>query len=603
MAHNHQLVSLMKLIKAISANLPLPLLFRRGYFLFFCFLLWVGPVMSADRPPAGTDLRTDHFLLYVETLNAEETGRFLEAAYVEMKSFFRGLEPDRKIQVKIYATRERYQSEMDHLRKIFSVKRRTRDLAGLYLRETACSYLFVQPQEYETRKLLLHEVAHQFHDYLRPWSRVPSLDFCEEGIAEFFALHNWDGKTLKLGIVPAIGQIDYAKAALQQLRNTARFDMESIVAGDTEVDYPLAWGLVSFLIDRHRAKFDIWRQGINNDVEPRVVWQKQFGTVMPEIIKSFEPWLQSNVSPWQVVSGEWSPAGQAIEGRGQEDEFTLAILNETPPGLAVTLVSSQSNACGGAVFGFRGAKNFHVIQRGPDGQWELMHYEGNHFPKDQRRRLPSVKGTSVTIVPGEGLTTLNLDGHTVTVSNATGRVGLWVKEGQIRFHCSSDFTVNRTNHNPSEDSRTGHTRIMQYGIYKVEGQGRQVFSPDVPNNKQTLHSRPIVFLKETNRIPAVLGVQFGYTFEIAGLRPDTDVDLVAITSYPPIKSPDGKEKTKHTWSSRRRSSNQGTLTSFVGYHFEEPYELATGNWTMEIWSDGKPLLRKEFVIFDPIKEK
>src|SRR5439155_971807 len=130
--------------------------------------------------------------------------------------------------------------EMDRLRKVFAVSRKTRDMAGLYLRETACSYLYVQPHEYETRKLLLHEVAHQYNDFLRPWSLTPSLDFCDEGIAEFFALHNWDGNVLQLGIVPSIGQLDYAKAALQQMRNTVRFDMDSIVAGDTEVDYPLA---------------------------------------------------------------------------------------------------------------------------------------------------------------------------------------------------------------------------------------------------------------------------------------------------------------------------------------------------------------------------
>lgn len=405
--------------------------------LLSCFLLCAGMFLSADGHAAGTNVRTAHFLLYAESPNPEETGQFLEAAFVEMKKFFDGLEPERIMKVKIFETKALYQSEMDHLRRTFFVKRKTRDTAGVYLRETACSYLYVQPQEYETRRLLLHEVAHQYHDSLRPWSRAPSLDFCEEGIAEFLAMHNWDGKVLQIGIVPAIGQMDYAKAALQQLSNKARFDLESIVAGDTEVDYPLAWGLVSFLIDRHRTRFNIWRQGINNDVEPRVVWQKQFGALMPEILQSFGPWLQSNVSPWQVISGEWCPSGNAIEGRAQEEEYGLAILNETPPELTVTLASAHSNACGGAVFGFRGAKNFHVIQRCPDGPWEVMHHEGNSFPKSQRHSYPSRDGTSVTIVPGAALTTLNFDGQTVTVTNATGPVGLWVKEGRLRFRSTS----------------------------------------------------------------------------------------------------------------------------------------------------------------------
>lgn len=557
--------------------------------------------LTPSSRAAGTELRTDHYLLYSEAANLEETGHFLEVAFVEMKKFFRGLEPDRKMQVKIYGTKEHYQNEMDRLRRVFAVSRKTRDTAGLYLRETACSYLYVQPTENETRKLLLHEVAHQYHDFLRPWARTPSLEFCEEGIAEFLALHNWDGSVLQLGIVPPIGRFDHAKAALQQMQNTARFDLDSIVAGDTEVDYSLAWGLVSFLIERHRAKFDIWRQGINNDVEPRVVWQKQFGALMPEIRRSFVPWLQNNVSPWQVVSGEWSPAGQTIEGRVQEGEFGLAVLNEIPPSMSVTIASSSSNACGGAVFGFRGAKNFYVIQRCSDGRWEMMHYEGNHFPRDQRRSLLSLNGTNVTITPGEEATTLNFDGHTVTVTNATGHVGLWVKEGWLRFHCSSNVSENRAEQNTAKGGETVRARITQYGIYTVEGEGRRVVAPDIPNNTFTHHARPITFVMETNRIPAVLGTHFGYAYEIAGLPPNANVELVAVTSYPPIKSPDGKEKTEHRMSFRRRSSAQGTLTSFVGYHFEEPYEMAAGSWVMEIWCDGKPLLRKEFVVFDPVK--
>jgi hypothetical protein len=122
---------------------------------------------NAADPAIGADLGTGHFLLYVEVLDAEETGRFLEATYAEMKRFFADVEPDRKLQVKIYATKERYQLEMDRLRRVFSVKRKARDTHGLYLRETACAYLYLQPEEYETRQLLVHEVAHEYHDAIR----------------------------------------------------------------------------------------------------------------------------------------------------------------------------------------------------------------------------------------------------------------------------------------------------------------------------------------------------------------------------------------------------------------------------------------------------
>ncbi|HXI50721.1 MAG TPA: hypothetical protein VNH84_04435 [Candidatus Saccharimonadales bacterium] len=400
---------------------------------------------NAADPAIGADLGTGHFLLYVEVLDAEETGRFLEATYAEMKRFFADVEPDRKLQVKIYATKERYQLEMDRLRRVFSVKRKARDTHGLYLRETACAYLYLQPEEYETRKLLVHEVAHEYHDAIRPWSKVPSLAFCDEGIAEYFSLHDWDGQRLRLGIVPPIAKLDYAKAALRQLQNNVRFDLESVVAGDTEVDYPLAWGLVSFLVDQHRPKFDTWRQGINNDVDPRVVWQKQFGPVTPELLKSFEAWLQSRVCRWEVISGEWSPAGDGVEGIAREDEFAMAILDQPSAKLAITFDPSRSNTICGAVFGFRGARNYHVLQHCPDGHWDLMHFEGTYFPKEQRRSFPARSGavSSISVEPGERVTTLTFDELTVGVTNVAGYVGLWVKEGRMRFpNPSISFATN-----------------------------------------------------------------------------------------------------------------------------------------------------------------
>src|SRR5215468_8655683 len=107
-------------------------------------LLCVSFRLSADDDGTGRTLTTSHFFLYAERLDPEETGRILEAAYAEMSRFFSGVEPDRKLQIKIYATKERYQNEVDRLRRVFAVRRKVRDLAGVYLRETACSYLYVQ---------------------------------------------------------------------------------------------------------------------------------------------------------------------------------------------------------------------------------------------------------------------------------------------------------------------------------------------------------------------------------------------------------------------------------------------------------------------------
>src|SRR4051794_11898452 len=83
---------------------------RFGFFLGL--LISAGVCAAAEEIRPGTDLRTEHYLLYIEELDPPETGRLLEAAYSELKKFFRDVEPDRKMQLKVFATQERYQSEI-----------------------------------------------------------------------------------------------------------------------------------------------------------------------------------------------------------------------------------------------------------------------------------------------------------------------------------------------------------------------------------------------------------------------------------------------------------------------------------------------------------
>jgi hypothetical protein len=350
-----------------------------------------------------------------------------------LKQFFT-VEPDRKIQVKIFANQRRYQSEIDRLRTVFNLRKKARDAIGTYYRETACCYSYVQPKDYENRVVLLHEIAHAYNDFIRSWRYVPSLDFCDEGIAEHFAQHNWDGQTLQIGVVPPISGFDLPRAALHQLHDTLRFDLQSVVSGDSALDYPLAWGLVSFLIDQHRAQFNIWRQGINNDVEPRVVWQKQFGAVTPEFLKALESWLEAHAPPWQIIKGDWCPWGPSLQGLASEDDSAVAILNRTPGALAVSWEPIHSNTVAGVTFGFRGAKSYYALERRADGPWDLQHYLAGFVEKADRQSFPSAGGApAVTVEPGEHATTVRFDNHTLSLTNVVGPIGLWVKTGMARF--------------------------------------------------------------------------------------------------------------------------------------------------------------------------
>ena len=382
----------------------------------------------------GTELRTEHFILYLEGLDPADTGRLLEAGYAHMKAFFNA-EPDRKMQVKVFATRERYQAAFDNLRKIFYWNKKHRSNMGLYARETATSYIWVQPDEYLTRRLLLHELAHQFHDLTRPWSYVPSLDYCDEGLAEHFSWHNWDGEVLEIGTMPQLSPFDYPGRALHQLRAPTGYTFENVVHGDEEIDYALAWGMVSFLIKEHPKKFHVWRTALNHEVEPRIAWEKQFGAVTPAFVDSFEAWLKKNLQPWQVVAGFWQPWGLHVEGQPNEYRSAQAVLVKVPARFTADFGADEDKVAG-VTFGFQGGRNFFVLERHHD-RWEIANLLGSESHRTKRQTFPaSSPAAAATIETKKDGTLLTFGEHRIEMTNVTGRVGLWVARGKTRFRCS-----------------------------------------------------------------------------------------------------------------------------------------------------------------------
>ena len=388
---------------------------------------WLQPPCLAEETNV-----TEHFILYSEGIDTAATLQLLEASYPQMKAFFNS-EPDRKMQVKVFPTRESYQTAFDNLRKLFRVNRSHRTALGIYTRETATSYLWVQSDEYSTRRVLLHEVTHQFHDLVRPWRR-PSLDYCQEGLAEYLSWHNWDGKVLELGITPQITPFNYVGQALWQLRSPEGLKFESVVYGDENTDYALAWALVAFLIKEHPKQFHVWRVGLDNGVDPKIAWQKQFGDVTPAFVDAFESWLKENSQPWQVIAGRWQPWGAHIEGNAAEFRGGQALLAKVPTQFEAEFVLA-SNVIQGVTFGYQGGRNFYILER-QTNQWEIAQVVGTEGHRAKRQTFPAMRDAAKAIVaPGKEGTLLSFDDQKLEMTNVTGRVGLWVERGKGRFRC------------------------------------------------------------------------------------------------------------------------------------------------------------------------
>lgn len=125
----------------------------------------------------------------------------------------------------------------------------------------------VKPGDYYTRHLLLHEGTHAFcwfhHNSLGP-------PFLSEGLAEYLALHRWDGKKLELaakGItkkqVPYWGRIRTLRDAI---KNKSIRSFRSVVGMDGSEfpkvsAYAWAWAAVS-LLDNHPKTKDLFRRNL-----------------------------------------------------------------------------------------------------------------------------------------------------------------------------------------------------------------------------------------------------------------------------------------------------------------------------------------------------
>lgn len=146
-------------------------------------------------------------------------------------------------------------------------------------------------------------------------------------------------------------------------------------------------------------------------------------------------------------------------------------------------------------------------------------------------------------------------------------------------------------------------RVVDFGTYRPLGASRRVFHPGIANKSLDAISGAVMFLQRTDLIPGHLNTHFGYTFEIAGLPAGAHAQLTCVTSHPPIATPDGRVVTQHRWNFDRPVPSDGVLQSFMGYTLEEDYEIVYGEWVMEVLLDGKRLLQKKFVVFDPNQQK
>ncbi|MEM1145988.1 MAG: DUF3859 domain-containing protein [Pseudomonadota bacterium] len=104
----------------------------------------------------------------------------------------------------------------------------------------------------------------------------------------------------------------------------------------------------------------------------------------------------------------------------------------------------------------------------------------------------------------------------------------------------------------------------------------------------------IRWVERTDQIPAKLGVSFGVEYIIRG-NPSHSIDVVEVIIFPGtgLTNPETGKTLKESPYPIKVYKGEGNT---FGYTFDEPWEIAKGEWIYQIKIDSSLVLEKRFVI-------
>ncbi len=143
------------------------------------------------------------------------------------------------------------------------------------------------------------------------------------------------------------------------------------------------------------------------------------------------------------------------------------------------------------------------------------------------------------------------------------------------------------------DVRVDRIDIVDRGLYTVTI-GEQTPDPNAPTG--TIAAPTVVELREaTTIIPGRLGVEFGLQYVVVGAPAGDQVSLDFILTYPPpgLAYPASPEPILESRFSRAKKIAD---TVYLGFGFENPWEIVPGTWTFEISFAGRKLAEQSFTV-------
>ena len=145
-------------------------------------------------------------------------------------------------------------------------------------------------------------------------------------------------------------------------------------------------------------------------------------------------------------------------------------------------------------------------------------------------------------------------------------------------------------------------RINQRGLYKLLRSGGVVDDSNTNTGKVT--AKPVIQMVEsTERIPLIKGAQMYLQYRIKPF-PDqpVNVDFKQVLRHPEMTLPDGSVSTGAEIPFRGKVKVNQSI-GYIGYGFNEDYELVEGDWVFEVWYQDKKMIEQKFTTYWPNKRR
>jgi len=144
----------------------------------------------------------------------------------------------------------------------------------------------------------------------------------------------------------------------------------------------------------------------------------------------------------------------------------------------------------------------------------------------------------------------------------------------------------------AQDTGVGAIDILKAGIYKADE------TSQLKANESSLDTvsklKGIELVKETDTIPAKLGMRFGFWYLVRGTPLGSMTTITQVIIFPPkgLKQP-GKERVY-----QNKIDFQAKIGGFgyIDYSFDYEWEVIPGKWIVQLWCTGKKLAEKTFNI-------